>query len=120
MQVFVCPDRRFRGGQTGREPTYYAVSREPGRGWDSAVPMREQARWDEHAAFMNNLEGEGRIVLGGPVGDAGKLLLIVRAVDEREVHALLASDPWTPIDLLPVTTVERWTILLGTALAGPA
>lgn len=103
-----------------RELAYYAVSREPGRAWDSTVPMRKQARWDEHAAFMNKLEGEDRIVLGGPVGDAGKVLLIVRAIDEQEVHALLSSDPWTPMDLLPVTRVERWTILLHAALAGPA
>lgn len=75
------------------ESTYYAVSREPGRGWASTAPMRQQVRWDEHAVFMNKLESDGRIVLGGPVDDAGKVLLIVRTVDEQEVHALLANEP---------------------------
>jgi hypothetical protein len=46
--------------------TYYAVTREPVERWDSSRPMREQDKWDEHAAFMDGLADEGFILLGGP------------------------------------------------------
>ena len=36
-------------------------------------------QWDEHAAFMNALVDDGFVVLGGPLGDEGKILLIIKA-----------------------------------------
>jgi uncharacterized protein YciI len=76
--------------------------------------MREQERWDDHAAFMDRLVDEGEIVLGGPVG-AGekKFLLVVDASSAEEVEARLADDPWVPMGLLRVASVERWEVLLG-------
>jgi uncharacterized protein YciI len=75
--------------------------------------MREQAKWDEHAAFMNGLVDEGVVVLGGPVGGANKFLLIFDIEREELIHARLADDPWTPMGLLRVASVEPWEILLG-------
>ena len=74
--------------------------------------MEEQAGWDEHAAFMNGLVDRGFVALGGPVGDEGRVLLIVRATDEQEIRATLAEDPWSET-LLLVTSIEPWTIRLG-------
>lgn len=39
--------------------------------------MAEQEKWGEHAAFMNALVKDGFIVLGGPLGDGTRILLIV-------------------------------------------
>ena len=64
--------------------------------------MVEQARWADHAAFMNRLADEGFVVLGGPLGDGKKILLIVDAQTEEAVHARLAADPWMQIELLRV------------------
>jgi uncharacterized protein YciI len=77
--------------------------------------MRAQENWAEHAAFMNALSDEGFIVLGGPVGDRGKVLFLVDAESEDAIHASLADDPWTPMGLLRVRTIERWELLLGDA-----
>jgi uncharacterized protein YciI len=74
--------------------------------------MREQDRWDEHARFMDTLAAEGFLILGGPLGDGKRILLAVEAVSERAVYARLEGDPWTPMDLLRVTSVEPWEILL--------
>jgi uncharacterized protein YciI len=99
--------------------TYYAVTRERGERWDAAVEMREQAGWVEHAAFMEALTDDGFVVLGGPLGDGAKILLIVDAESEQEIAARLADDPWTPIRLLRLASVERWEILLaGERFAG--
>ena len=93
--------------------TYYAVTREPGETWVSSLGMREQERWDEHAEFMDALATAGFIVLGGPLGSGEKkFLLIVDAESEQEIEAALADDPWVPMGLLRITSVEPWQILL--------
>lgn len=92
--------------------TYYAVIRERGENWNSSLPMRQQEQWDAHAAFMDALAEEGFIVLGGPLGDGEKVLLIFSAQSEQEIAARLTDDPWTPTGLLRTTKVERWEILL--------
>jgi len=97
--------------------SYMAVRRIRGRAWDASLPMRAQAQWAEHAAFMNALAAEGFVVLGGPLGSGEEVLLIVNAPDAATVRARLAADPWTASDLLEIKAVERWTILLD---AGPA
>ena len=96
-----------------RSVTYYAVTRERGESWDARLSMRQQEQWDEHAAFMNALVDDGFVVLGGPLGDGGKILLIINAESEQEIDARLADDPWTPLGLLRIAKVEHWEILLG-------
>jgi len=93
--------------------TYYAVTRERGENWDTSLTMRQQEKWDEHAAFMDALVDDGFVVLGGPLGDGEKTLLIIDAESEQEIDARLAEDPWTPMGLLRIATIERWEILLG-------
>ena len=96
-----------------RAVTYYAVTRERGENWDARLSLRQQAQWDEHAAFMDALVDEDFIVLGGPLGDGEKtFLLIIEAASEQEIHARLADDPWTPQGLLRTAKIERWEILL--------
>ena len=75
--------------------------------------MAEQADWAGHATFMNRLAEEGFVVLGGPLGDGRRILLIVDAETEEAVQARLAADPWTPMGLLCITRIEPWRILLG-------
>lgn len=94
---------------------YFAVTRERGPAWDGTRSMREQEGWAEHAAFMNALAADGFVLLGGPLGDGERILLIVDAESEGAVEARLADDPWTPMGLLRLARVEPWDILLGDA-----
>jgi uncharacterized protein YciI len=91
----------------------YAVTRVHGPSWNRSRPLREQEKWDEHAAFMDALTEEGFVVLGGPVGEEGHVLLIVDAESEDEIEARLAADLWTPMGLLRTVKIERWELLLG-------
>ena len=91
----------------------FAVTREHGEAWDDSRTLREQDQWDEHAAFMNALVAEGFIVLGGPIGDGRRVLLIVDAADEEEIAGRLAEDVWTVSGHLRTTAIERWEILLA-------
>ena len=91
----------------------FAVIREAGPGWDSAKPLRDQVAWEEHAAFMNALDAEGFVVVGGPVGGGPRTLLMVEAQSEDEIRRRFDEDPWEPLGLLTVASVEPWEILLG-------
>jgi hypothetical protein len=93
-------------------PAFAVVQRQRGPKWDLSRPMEEQALWPDHAAFMNGLVDRGFVALGGPMGDEGRVLLIVRATDEAEIRATLAEDPWSD-DLLLIQSIEPWTIRLG-------
>src|SRR2546428_12785505 len=92
---------------------YFLVTRERGPAWNRSCSMREQEEWAGHAVFMNKLAEEGFIVLGGPLGDGSRILLVVRADSENAIETLLSADPWTPMELLKIAKIEPWEILLG-------
>ena len=81
--------------------------------------MADQVAWPEHAAFMNKLVEEGFVVLGGPLGDGERVLLVIRADSEAAIHRRIAADPWTPLRLLPIVRVEPWQVLLGAPAPRP-
>jgi uncharacterized protein YciI len=89
----------------------FVVLRERGPAWDWSREMREQDGWEEHAAFMEALVGEGFILLGGMLADE-RAMHIVEAESEDAVRARFRADPW-PEDVLNVATVTPWEILLG-------
>jgi uncharacterized protein YciI len=90
---------------------YFLVERAKGPAWDHSLSRREQAGWDEHAAFMDTLAEEGFVVLGGPIGegDGENALLVVDADDEATIRARLAQDPW-PEDLLTIESIRPWSV----------
>ena len=90
----------------------FALTEVSGPNWDPSRPRREQEGWDEHAAFMDGLLAEGFVILGGPIGDGERVLLVVEAADERAVEARLAADPWLPAGILRIASLEPWTIWL--------
>ena len=92
-------------------PTYITVRRVRGPAWNVSLPMRAQAQWAEHAAFMNALAAEGFAVLGGPLGSGEEILLVFNAASGDVVRARLAADPWSG-GMLEIKSVEPWTILL--------
>ena len=90
----------------------FAVVREPGPAWVPGRRMEEQEGWPLHAAFMNDLAGDGLVVLGGPLGDGSRFLLICDAAGEEEIERRLAVDPWVPMRLLVTRSIEPWRIVL--------
>jgi hypothetical protein len=77
------------GGGTVRGMANFAVRLVHGPNWDAGRPIRGQAGWDEHAAFMDGLVEEGFIIVGGPVGD-----------------------PWASAGLLRIGPIEPWALWL--------
>ena len=100
----------------------FAVTTAHGPEWDAARPPERQADWEAHADFMNALEAEGVVLIGGTLDDApgaagrsgsGGALLVVRARDAEDVRWRLAADPWVKAGLLRVESVRAWTLRLG-------
>lgn len=91
--------------------TFVVLSRAGARR-DLSRGAREQAHWDEHAAFVDGLVAEGFVVLGGPLVDEGGAMLVVRADDEGQVRARLAGDPWYEHDILELERIARWDIFI--------
>ena len=95
---------------------WFAGIRRRGPNWDQERPLRSQALWLEHAAFVDGLEAEGLIRLAGPLDGSDDVLLIVRGDSPEAVEARLVEDPWTPADMLHTTRVAPWNVLVGAAV----
>jgi uncharacterized protein YciI len=102
-----------KGRPDGRPVDYYVVMVARGPAWDPSRRRREQAGWDEHAAFMDALAVEGFVVLGGPLGevDGENALLVVDARSEAVIRARLAADPWAG-SILTIASVKPWALWL--------
>jgi uncharacterized protein YciI len=96
--------------------SYFAVIREAGPAWE-AGGIFQQPSVTEHAAFVNTLAEEGFVLFGGPLAGTEdgrvRVLLIVNADSEADIHRRLADDPWVPTDQLLTASIEPWKILVG-------
>ncbi len=94
---------------------YFVVINEQGPAWDSKRSMREQKAWNEHARFMDALEAENFVALGGPLGNYPKhrAMLIINAPSEQALRKRLSEDPWMRDGVLRAVEIYSWEILLG-------
>jgi uncharacterized protein YciI len=94
----------------------FAVIREAGPGWRDGG-IYEQPEVAQHATFMDALADSGFVLVAGPLAgtEQGRIrvLLIVNARDEDEIHRRLADDPWVPTEQLVTVKIEPWQILAG-------
>jgi uncharacterized protein YciI len=90
---------------------FLVVLRRAGPEWDPSKPMEEQAGWDDHAAFMDQLVDDGFLVLGGPLEDGVRTAHAVEAESADAIHDVFARDPWSESHLR-VDSIDEWTIRL--------
>ena len=101
---------------------YYVVRSEQGPAWNSAVSMREQKLWTEHAAYINSLLSTDKMILGGPIGDGKpyRAMVVLVASSETEVRQRLSDDPWYRAGVLRAVTVEIWNMIATNDKLDPA
>lgn len=92
----------------------FVVIRRYGPPYDPGKPLEAQPDWEAHRVFMNALEAEGVVRLGGPLEGSGEVLLVFRAGDEQEIGERLAADPWTRSGILTTVSIRRWDLRIGT------
>jgi uncharacterized protein YciI len=98
-------------GYSALMPTFLVTEHRDGRAWSPPLPLREQSGFAEHAAFMDALVAEGVVVLGGPLADEHRVVLVVNTESEQAVRERLQQDPWMGSHL-SIAGIEGWTILL--------
>jgi uncharacterized protein YciI len=93
---------------------YFLVRQARGPAWDPTRGRREQAGWKQHVAFIDRLTGDGKLPLGGPIGDIDgqHVVLVVHAASEDEARGMFADDPWMD-SILRIESVESWTLWIG-------
>jgi hypothetical protein len=75
--------------------------------------LEQQDGWAAHAQFMDGLQDEGFIALGGPLQGTEDGLLIVRAENAAEITARLAADCWSESGQLRINRIAPWDLRLG-------
>ena len=91
--------------------TFLVTQRRSGPEWNASRPMEEQTSWPDHARFMDQLVADGFIVLGGPLPDEHRVVLVIEAESEDAIRTTFARDPWADTHLR-IDSIERWTIRL--------
>jgi len=91
--------------------SFFVVLRRIGPDWAPSTSLEQQTGWAQHASFMDGLVDQGFVVLGGPLADEVRVVLVVEASSETEVRTVLAADPWSGSHLV-VDSVDAWTIRL--------
>jgi uncharacterized protein YciI len=91
----------------------FAVIRSHGAAWQASRSMEDQEDWQAHASFMDALEKQGFVVLGGPLEGTNEVLLVIRASSANEIVERLSADPWSSRDILRITRITPWTLRLG-------
>ena len=84
-----------------------------GPAWDASQPLEGQVEWEPHRVFMNALEQEGFVALGGPLEGTNEVLLICRAANTEEIAGRLAPDPWHRMGLRQINRILPWQLRLG-------
>lgn len=91
--------------------TFLVLRTRSGPEWEVGRPMEEQSAWPEHAAFMDRLVESGSVILGGPLADDHRVVLVFEAASEDAIEDQLAGDPWSGTHL-ETASIERWTLRL--------
>ena len=87
--------------------------------WDFSRDMREQAGWDEHARYMDDLFESGFGLFAGPLEGDRELLWMVEAESKDAIRKRMAQDPWAANGMLRPERIERWTVVLDAMKRAP-
>lgn len=91
--------------------TFFVVLRRTGRQWRPGVELEAQLGFDAHAAYMDAACAAGTVVLGGPLEDDARVVLVLEAESRDDVVQLLEADPWHGSHLT-TESIDRWTLRL--------
>lgn len=93
--------------------SYFVVIRERAPVWNRSLQISEQEKFAEHASFMNELTEEGFLVLGGPMEEGERILMIAKAESKEEAQKRIEADPWERAGVLKIVSIWRWEVMIG-------
>lgn len=73
------------------EKMTFAIVYRAGPAWKPGVPMEQQGLRD-HFYYINALHKEGKLIVAGPLGSDGGLIILY-ARDQADADSVIAADP---------------------------
>lgn len=98
-------------------PQLFLFQYTQGPAWSPGAPMREQGL-GPHAAYMQQLQNEGRLFAGGGYASDDGGMAIVVARDIEEARAILAVDPAITSGIF-VAELRHWRVRFRSDTALP-
>jgi uncharacterized protein YciI len=84
-----------------------------GPAWVSGRGSRQQAHWDGHAAFIDDLTERGLLVAGGPFEDeSGAMNILAGPLSQADVERLYATDPFLVHRIFALERVVSWQVFV--------
>lgn len=100
-------------------PALYVVEYDVGPEYLPGRPFSEQPGIAEHAAYMDLLDEQGTLILGGPLFDdlesfvVGGAMLVFRVESESEARRLAEADPALAYGLMKIVSVKPFMMMIG-------
>jgi uncharacterized protein len=91
----------------------FVVNFTQGAEWVAGKTSREQPFWDEHAAYLDTLQADGHVLIGGPYADYTGVTLIMRAASDHALRNLLNPDPFIQEEILKLVDTHEWLVFMG-------
>ena len=88
-----------------------------GPAWTTGTPD-EQAGWDEHAKFIDDLIARGIFVMGGPFADNSGSMSLLQNVGEDEARELVLRDPFVANGVFVLEDVRAWNVYVDELTPG--
>jgi uncharacterized protein YciI len=105
-----CASAQTAPAQAPQQLFLFQYSRGPA--WREGVPMRQQGL-GPHAAYMQQLQNEGRLFAGGGYASDDGGMAIVTAASIEEARAILAADPAITSGIF-VAELRHWRVRFRT------
>jgi uncharacterized protein YciI len=90
----------------------YLVFFGTGSSWEPGIGSPEQAGFRAHADYLNEIDKQNRLVIGGPLEDYSNILLALEADSADQVRDALKADPWIVQGKLLIERIMQWTLLV--------
>jgi uncharacterized protein YciI len=74
-------------------PTFIYVLRTKGRNYIDEATPEEEARLGEHFEYLQQVQGDGKLILAGPCEDGEFGIVVFRAASENEALKFMQNDP---------------------------
>ena len=68
---------------------------------------------EAHLTYMRGLAEAGTVVYGGPIGDGGGAMVLLRADSLADVQAIVDADPYTAAGVGTEHVIRPWNIVIG-------
>ena len=84
-----------------------------GPAWVNGRGSRQQAHWEGHAAFIDDLTERGLLVAGGPFADeSGAMNILSGSLERDDVERLYATDPFLVHGIFVLERVAPWLVFV--------